>query len=217
MNRAPLCADTIFRAALALVDAEGIEALTMRHLATELDVATMSLYSHVANKDDVLLGVVNVATAEIALPDPATAPWDALRVITREFRRVALRHPNLVRLIMTRPPSGVEGLRTLEAAFDALARAGVGPADRARAYRLMSSFAIGFVSLEVGGYFMPPDAGNGKGNGRSGRFGAGARVAPRDIPRILETIGHLADWDADAEFEAGMTVVIESLVRPSSV
>ena len=199
MTRIPLSAEGIYRAALRLVDAEGLEALTMRRLATELGVATMSLYGHVPTKDDLLLGVVNLVTREIALPDPEAPPWEALRSVTREFRRVALVHPNLVPLIMRQPPTGSEGLLTLEAALDAVRRAGLDLAMTARAYRLTASFAIGFVSLECGGYFKPVDV------------AAGELIAPIDVsavPRVAEVGPYLANWDADEEFERGMDVLI---------
>lgn len=199
MTRFVLSADGIFCAALRLVDAEGLDALTMRRLAAELGVATMSLYGHVTTKDDVLLGVANLVAAEIGLPDHATPPWEALRQVTREFRRVALVHPNLVPLIVRQPPTGSRGLLTLEAALDALRRAGLGPSATARAYRLTASFAIGFVSLECGGFFKPVEV------------AAGDQFAPIDesaLPRVAEVGPYLAVWDADAEFENGMDVLI---------
>ena len=199
MTRTLLSEEVILRAALCLVDAEGLDALTMRRLATELGVATMSLYGHVPTKDDLLLGVVNMVTGEIALPDPDTPPWEALRMVTREFRRVALGHPNLVPLIVRRPPTGPAGLLTLEAALDAVRRAGLDPAMTAKAYRLTASFAIGFVSLECGGFFKPVDV------------AAGDLFAPIDVsavPRVAEVGPYLADWDADEEFERGMDALI---------
>jgi TetR/AcrR family tetracycline transcriptional repressor len=203
-TRLSLSAEVIFEAALRLVDEEGLETLTMRRLASDLRVATMSLYSHVPNKDQLLLGIVNLATSEITLPEPGTPPWEALRSITREFRRVALRHPNLVPLIARRPPTGSQGLYTLEAALDALRRAGFEPAQAARAYRVSASFAIGFVTLECGGFFRPVD------------FVAGQDVAPVDVaalPRIIESAPYLAEWDADTEFEAGMDLIMDALTR----
>ena len=204
MARVALSAELIYQSALRLVDAEGLDALTMRHLADEIGVATMSLYTHVATKEDVLLGVVNLVTAEIGLPSRDQPPWEALRTVTREFRRVSLRHPNLVPLIMRQPPTGHEGLLTLEAALDALRRAGVEPALAAQAYRLSASFAIGFVSLECGGFFRPGDV------------AAGGQVAPIElsaVPRVAEMAPYLAAWDADAEFERGMDSVISVLSR----
>ena len=199
MTRNSLSAEAILRGAMDLVDAEGLDALTMRRLATELGVATMSLYGHVPTKEDLLLGVVNMVTAEIELPAPGTPPWEALRMVTREFRRVALGHPNLVPLIVRQPPTGSQGLLTLEAALDALRRAGLDSSTTARAYRLSASFAIGFVSLECGGFFKPVDV------------AAGEQFAPIDVsevPRVAEVGPYLANWDADEEFERGMDALI---------
>ena len=109
MQRVVLSAELIFSSALRLADDEGLDALTMRRLAETIGVATMSLYSHVATKEDVIRGLLNLVTGEIILPTPDTPPWEALRSVTREFRRVALRHPNLVPLIMREPPTGAEG------------------------------------------------------------------------------------------------------------
>ena len=204
MTRSSLTAEGIFRAALRLVDDEGLDALTMRRLAADLGVAPMSLYSHVPDKDRLLLGVVNLATREIRLPDRDTEPWAALKTITREFRRVALEHPNLVPLIVRQPPTGSEGLHTLEMALDALRRVGMEATTTARAYRVMASFAIGFVSLECGGYFGPVD------------LAAGEQVAPVDVstlPRIMEAAPYLTEWDADEEFEDGMDLIIGALSR----
>jgi TetR/AcrR family transcriptional regulator, tetracycline repressor protein len=203
-TRLSLSAEIIFEAALRLVDKDGIDALTMRRLAGDLRVATMSLYSHVPNKDQLLLGVVNLATSEMTLPPPGTPPWEALRAITREFRRVALRHPNLVPLVARRPPTGSQGLYTLEAALDALRRGGLDPGQAAHAYRVSAAYAIGFVTLECGGFFRPVD------------FVAGEEVAPVDLsalPRIIESAPYLADWDADAEFERGMDLMMGALMR----
>jgi AcrR family transcriptional regulator len=200
-----LNAETILAAALRLVDAEGLDALTMRRLADDLGVAPMSIYGYVPNKDDLIVGMLNLATAEIALPGPDLPPWDALRAITREFRRVALRHPNLVPLITARPPTGPAGLQTLEAALDALRRAGIAPDRVASAYRLSSSFAIGFVSLEVGGFFRPLDAADAEAVTR--------QIALGSMPRVQEAAPYLAAWDSEAEFEAGMDVIIDFLSR----
>jgi TetR/AcrR family tetracycline transcriptional repressor len=162
LSRVVLSADLIFSTALTVVDEEGLDALTMRHLAERIGVATMSLYSHVATKEDVIRGVLNLVTGEFNLPGRDAPPWEALRMVTREFRQTSLRHPNLVPLIVDAPPTGVAGLRTLEVALDALRRAGMEPARTAPAYRLMASFSIGFVSLECGGFFRPVDLAAGE-------------------------------------------------------
>jgi TetR/AcrR family tetracycline transcriptional repressor len=194
-----LSAEGIYRAALGLVDSEGLEALTMRRLAAELGVAPMSLYGHVPTKERVLMGVVNLVVSEFQLPDPATEPWEAFRSVLREFRRVALCHPNLVPITVRQPPTGAEGLLTLEASLDALRRAGLPPAETARAYRLSAAWAIGFVSLECGGFFKPVD------------IAAGDQVAPIDLsmlPRLAEVGPYLDAWEGEVEFERGLDVLV---------
>ena len=198
MSKVTLSTELILSTALRVVDTEGLDALTMRHLAEEIGVATMSLYSHVLTKEDLIQGVLDLVTREITLPEPGTPPWDALRTINRNFRRTALAHPNLVPLIMRQPPTGTEGLQTLDAALDALRRAGIDPARTAPAYRLMASFAIGFVSLECGGYFNPVDH----------AAGDAPPVDLHAVPRVAEAAPYLAEWDADAEFEAGQDALI---------
>jgi AcrR family transcriptional regulator len=194
LAKVALSAELILTTALRLVDDEGLDALTMRHLAEEIGVATMSLYSHVTTKDELLQGVLNLVTTEIPLPAPGTPPWEALRMINRGYRRTATRHPNLVPLTMQQPPTGPENLQLLDAALDALYRAGVDPARTAQAYRLMASFVIGFVSLECGGYFRPVEL--------------AAPIDLTSVPRVAEAGPYLAAWDADAEFEIGMDILI---------
>jgi AcrR family transcriptional regulator len=194
LPKVALSAELILSTALRVVDDEGLDALTMRHLAEEIGVATMSLYTHVATKEEVLQGVLNLVAAEIPMPAPGMAPWDALRAVNRGFRQTAMRHPNLVPLIMRQPPAGADSLVTLDTALDALRRAGIDVARTAAAYRLMASFAIGFVSLECGGYFRPVDV--------------GAPVDLGPVARVAEAAPYLASWDADAEFEAGMDALI---------
>ncbi|HET6351640.1 MAG TPA: TetR/AcrR family transcriptional regulator C-terminal domain-containing protein [Coriobacteriia bacterium] len=102
----PLTPDEIFAKALEIIDAEGEKALSMRRLAAELGVEAMSLYHHVANKDAVLAGVVNLALATPTLAHPATdKTWQAIVVsVVLDFRAALVAHPNVLPLITARPP-----------------------------------------------------------------------------------------------------------------
>src|SRR3984893_17824896 len=91
--RAPLSRERVLRAALILADAGGIESLTMRKLGQELGVEAMSLYNHVANKDDILDGIVDLVFSEIALPLEGTAWKTAMRRRAISDLRAVLRHP----------------------------------------------------------------------------------------------------------------------------
>ncbi len=91
-RRVPLNRDRVLRAAITLADEVGIEALSMRRLAQELGVVPMALYKHVANKEELLGGMVDTVVGEIDAPDP-NAPWkSAVRLRVLSARRVLLRH-----------------------------------------------------------------------------------------------------------------------------
>jgi AcrR family transcriptional regulator len=92
-RRAPLSRDRVLQAAVALADVGGVEALSMRRLAQELGVVPMALYKHVANKDELLDGMVDVVLGEIEPPGPS-ADWQvAVRRRVLSAREAVLRHP----------------------------------------------------------------------------------------------------------------------------
>ncbi|MGW2825887.1 TetR/AcrR family transcriptional regulator [Streptomyces sp. NPDC001443] len=93
----PLTEAGIYGAALQLIDADGVEALTMRKLATELDANPMSLYHHVPNKDALLRGVARMVGAQFRTVTLQDAPWqERMRLLATDFRTLAHRHPKLM-------------------------------------------------------------------------------------------------------------------------
>lgn len=100
--RIPLTKARVFEAAVALADREGIEAVSMRRLGQELGVEAMSLYNHVANKEEVLDGMVDVVVGEIAVSAPVTEWKTALRQCILSARASLLRHPWASAVIVTR-------------------------------------------------------------------------------------------------------------------
>jgi TetR/AcrR family tetracycline transcriptional repressor len=197
-HRPALSRESIFRAALDLVDTDGIDALTMRRLATRLEVGTMSLYSHVLGKEELLDGVVATVAGEIGVAGPDQDWRQAARFMVTEFRRVARRHPNVVPLLINRPPASTEGMNLIEAGFEYLRRAGVDEKKMAQAYRLVISYAIGFVSLETAGFFSS-----------SGPAAMSRARDPVAFPRVTEVAPYLVEWDPDEEFDAGLDVLLD--------
>lgn len=106
----PLTKHEIFSAALALIDAEGIDALSMRRLARDLGVEAMSLYHHVPNKEALLDGVVELAlTAQAPGAPPEGQDWQAtVSAAVCGFRRALIAHPNVLPHMITHPPSSPE-------------------------------------------------------------------------------------------------------------
>jgi AcrR family transcriptional regulator len=101
--REPLTRDRVLRAAVALADQGGVEALSMRNLARELGVVPMALYKHVANKDELLDGMIDVVVGEIDPPLSGTDWKTAVRERILSARRALLRHPWASRVLESRP------------------------------------------------------------------------------------------------------------------
>jgi AcrR family transcriptional regulator len=111
LRRIPLSRDRVLRAAVALADDAGIESLNMRRLAQELGVVPMALYKHVANKDELIDGMVDVVVGEIDPPVPDTDWETAVRRRILSARQALLRHPWSFRVIASRtsPTAAVLG------------------------------------------------------------------------------------------------------------
>src|SRR5919112_3249419 len=103
VKRQPLSRRRILEAAVRFADREGLEALSMQKLGSELGVEAMSLYNHVPNKDALLDGMVEVLLGELEVP-PEDDSWDErIREGYRSFRRLAHEHPNVFPLLVNRP------------------------------------------------------------------------------------------------------------------
>jgi AcrR family transcriptional regulator len=150
---APLTRARVLDAAFAVAEREGLERLSMRLVARELAVSPMALYRHVANKDDLLDGLVERLLGELELPDESL-PWDErLRILARQLRALARRRPRLFGLLLQRRAVGAGATRAREAALRALADAGLDRAAAARAERLLSTVIFGFAFSEAAGRF----------------------------------------------------------------
>jgi AcrR family transcriptional regulator len=105
----PLTPDLIFERALAIVDAEGLEALSMRRLASDLGVEAASLYHHIADKQALLDGVIGRARSEMRVSvDPSVGWKPFLEEVFVEYRRLLIAHPNLIGLAGWRLENGME-------------------------------------------------------------------------------------------------------------
>src|SRR4051812_23355892 len=142
----------IAEAALRLVDAEGIDGLSMRKLAQDLGVAPMSLYTHLADRVAGLEATVQLL-AEIEVPDEGLDWRDTIRQIMRSVRAVGLRHPNAAPLINRFPPRTLDALAFVEAGFRAFRRAGFDDESTARCYRALAVYSMGSLDVDLGGYF----------------------------------------------------------------
>jgi AcrR family transcriptional regulator len=159
-ERRPLSRELIIETAIAMVDAEGVQRLTMRRLGRQLDVEAMSLYRYVNGREDLLEGLVAHLVATITVDpeeDGQPAPgWQGLmQWLAHSVRALALAHPNVFPLIATRDPAAswlrppLRSLRVGEEFLDALMSRGFNEQQAVRAYRSFTSFLLGHLLLEV--------------------------------------------------------------------
>jgi AcrR family transcriptional regulator len=147
--RLPLTRERVLAAAVALADRGGIGSLSMRKLAQELGVEAMSLYHHVANKDDILDGLVDVVFGEIDLPSGDEGWKAAMRRRALSAREALRRHPWATGLMDSRPTPGAANLRHHDAVLGVLRGAGFSLKLAAHAYSLLDSYIYGFALQEA--------------------------------------------------------------------
>lgn len=148
-QRKPLSRRAVLAAAMRLADTDGLAALTIRSLARELGVKPMSLYHHVANKDEILTGLVDEVYAQMALP-MIGEPWrDQLRIRAQSARAVFARHPWALALIESRRDPGPATLQHLDAVIGTLRSNGFSVAATAHAFPLLDAYVFGFALQET--------------------------------------------------------------------
>ena len=153
----PLNRDRAISAAVALADQEGIAGLSMRKLAKSLQIEAMSLYHHVANKDDLLDGMIDSVFAEIELPSLDLDWKPAMVRRSYSLRSALLRHRWAVGLMDSRSSPGMATLRQHDAMIGCCRAAGFAVVGAGHALSLIDSYIYGFVLQEVSLPFGPDD------------------------------------------------------------
>jgi AcrR family transcriptional regulator len=143
----------VLAAALRLADEQGLPAVTMHAVARSLRVTPMALYRHVADKDALLDGLVELLLTDYPLP-PADGTWEErLTAMAVGIRETARRHPAVFPLLLTRPAITPAATRVRDAVHAALRDAGLPSTEVARAERLLSTAILGFAASEAAGRF----------------------------------------------------------------
>jgi AcrR family transcriptional regulator len=208
--RARLNRDRVLRAAVALADGGGIESLTMRRLGEELGVEAMSLYNHVANKDDLLNGMIDVVFGEIELPSGAADWKTAMRERAISARAVLSRHTWATGLMNAETTTGPATLRHHDTVIGTLRTAGFSIAMAAHAFSAIDSYTYGFALQEAGLPFDSPEQIAEVAQTMLAQFPA------REYPHLAElTIEHVMKpgYDYGEEFEFGLDLVLDGLER----
>ncbi|HEX9229400.1 MAG TPA: TetR/AcrR family transcriptional regulator [Arthrobacter sp.] len=209
-TRPRLSRESVLRGAVAVADAGGIGALTMRSLADALEVKPMSIYHHVANKDDVLDGIVDIVFSEIDLP-AIGGDWHAeMRRRASSAREAMRRHPWAIGLVETRTSPGPATLKHHNAVIGTLRQAGFSVEMTAHAYALIDAYVYGFALSEATLPINGPETVTEVAGLMMDQY------SPEDYPHLVEfTVEHVMKpgYDYGAEFEFGLDLVLDGLAR----
>ena len=207
-QRTPLSRDRVLQCALDLADNAGIAALTIRSLAQALGTKPMSLYYYVANKEEILDGIVDLVFEEVDLPS-SSGPWrQVMHHRASSVRRALSRHPWSIGLLESRSTPGVATLRHHEATLGVLRRAGFSVKSAAHAYSLIDSYVYGFA-LQEGALPL-------SGSGQIADVAAPMveRFATGEYPYLLEiATEHVLKpgYNFGDEFDLGLGLILTAL------
>jgi AcrR family transcriptional regulator len=208
--RTPLSKERVLRSAIDLADKGGLASLSMRKLAQALGVEAMSLYNHVANKDDILDGIVDVVFGEIGLP-PKGADWKtAMRQRGISAREVLSRHPWAIGLMESRSKPGHATLQHHDAVIGALREGGFSIPMAAHAYSVLDGYIYGFALTHTNLPFETSQETAELAQDIMGRFSA------QQYPHLTElTVKHVLQpgYDYVEEFEYGLDLILDGLER----
>lgn len=211
--RPPLTTDRVLRAAVDLADREGLGALTMRRLGAELGVEAMSLYKHVANKEAILDGVVELIVSQIEIPSQETHWKEAMRRRAVSARGVLAAHSWAIGLLETRGSMGQATMRYLDAILGNLRSAGFSIQDAVHAFWLLDSYVYGHVIQETTlapGRTAPP--------GTESPAAVLEQAATAEYPHLAELAEHAlgSDYSVDQEFQYGLDLILHALEQAAT-
>lgn len=207
LPRLPLDRRRILAAAVELADERGVAAITMRELASKLGVEAMSLYNHVASKDEILDGMMDLVMEEIVLPTKVSDWRAAMRTRSISARRIFERHPWAPQLLDSRTSSGPRRLAYFDQVLGILAQAGFSDADAVRAFSLLDSYVYGF-GIQQSHLSL--------GDSYEGNAEAILRAVPAEEYPTLHRIASLATlsgYDAESDFSFGLELILDGLGR----
>ena len=208
--RPRLSRERVLLVAIAHADAGGLEALTMRRLAEEMGVAPMALYRHVANKDDLIDGMVDIVFGEIDLPATGGDWRTAMRQRAISVHDALSRHRWAIGLMESRANPGPANLRHHDAVIGSLRAAGFDMAMAAHAYSLLDAYIYGFALTKMS---LPFDDTSDIAET------AQTMLEPFPMDAYPNLVAFITDhamkpgYDFGNEFENGLDIVLDGLER----
>jgi AcrR family transcriptional regulator len=195
--------DTVLEAALRLIDAEGLGALTIRRLADELGMGAMSLYRYVRTKEEIVEGVYGLALDRLSTDVDPAQPWDEqLTVAIRHLHATLQEHPGVVELLIARSRPGQAIDRVRETLLGILRRAGFGNRDAIKAMGAAVSCALGFALAER--------VRSGDGDPAE-QFARLESLSADEFPYLAEAAGEYEQHVSDEAFEYALAHLVAGM------
>lgn len=200
----PLTRKRVIAAAIELIEADGVEAVSMPRLAAELGCSLVCLYSHVPSKNALLDGVAAEIMSGVAVPPASDPSWpERVRAQVRAFRQAARAHPRCTLVALSRPAATASMVRPAENALATLRQAGFGGLEAVRIMRAFVAYVSGSLLREVG---VAPGLAEG-GGGPDTRL----RLRAAEFPQVTDLADELRSRDLDADFEFGLDLLVTAL------
>jgi AcrR family transcriptional regulator len=202
----------VARAAVAIADSDGLDAVTFRAVAARLGTGVMSLYSYVPDKQALVYDMAELVSAELNLPEP-TGDWRAdMHLVAGRQRDLAHRHPWLIAAVSHLQPLGPATLALLEFALGALEPTGLSASDRLEMIALVNGFALNMVRTELTGRAAAADP-----EQQARQFAMLPELlATGRYPRFAAAIardGEPETFDPAAHFDRLLDKILDGLVR----
>ena len=205
--RSPLTPRRVLEAAVELADTEGLDALTMRRIGAALDVEAMSLYKHVANKDAILDGIVELVIEEMEIAPPEMVWKDAMTLRAHSAREVLSRHSWAIGLLGARGLNGPSARRYLNDSLGSLRAAGFTIEDAAHTLWALDSYVFGHVTQEASTSISRSDGNTDPVASES------ESMLPAEFPHVGDLLEHArrSAFTYDDEFDLGLGILVDGL------
>lgn len=196
--------EELARRALAIMDAHGTEALTMRRLAEELGMGTMALYRYFPSKNDLMDAAIDVAAPEVELPELGAAPWkEQLADLARALFHAGLRHPSVARERFDRPLQSPGAMRITDRAIALLLEAGLSKRDAVAAFKALLVLTLGAAAFAASE--SRPEVRQKAGERHSS-------TPAEELPAMSAVAGELtAALGGDQTFELGLQALLDGI------
>ena len=203
--------EKVLAAALAIADAEGLDAVSFRRVAAELGVTPMALYRYVDDKEALLDGIGDLVLSTLELPDSPAGDWrEQLRAMALSFRAALVAHPAIVPIFLTRPLITPSGMRAANAVLGIFRCAGFPPEQAVPLYQHFTRVMLAHVMLEAqAGPELTPE--KRREQARLARI-TFETLPPEEFPHLVEAApGFAATQDPGRAFETGLGLLIAGL------